>query len=303
MSLRAAGEAFSPLRWNDQLMRAFRLAYDGRPFYGFQRQPSVPTVEGALFDALRALSILPPAADKPTGYAAAGRTDAGVSAVAQTVAFECPEWLSPRVLNSELPATIRAWASTDVADDFHATHHATRREYVYQLYAPPNGTAHRSLDGRPPIDGDRAADAVDALTGSHDFHNLTPDDTGTERDIAANVDRDGDVLVFTIAAGGFPRHFVRRFVAVVQAVGSSNKSLSWIDQLLGEEAVDPRPQTASPEPLVLSAVDYPGIDFKRDARAAASGVDAFGERALDAFVGHRVSTTLADHLDDVEDNL
>ncbi|ERH00453.1 MAG: hypothetical protein J07HN6_02073 [Halonotius sp. J07HN6] len=41
-------------------MRAFRLAYDGRPFYGFQRQPSVPTVEGALFDALRALSVISP---------------------------------------------------------------------------------------------------------------------------------------------------------------------------------------------------------------------------------------------------
>ncbi|MFC7043124.1 tRNA pseudouridine(38-40) synthase TruA [Halonotius sp. GCM10025705] len=284
-------------------MRAFRLAYDGRPFYGFQRQPSVPTVEGALFDALRELSILPPEADKPTGYAAAGRTDAGVSAVAQTVAFECPEWLSPRALNSELPATIRAWASADVDADFHATHDTARREYIYQLYAPPNGTAHRPLDGRPTIDDNRAADAVDALSGHHDFHNLTPDDTGTERDITASIDRDGDVLVLTVAAGGFPRHFVRRFVAVVQAVGTGNKPLSWIESLLGDDAVDPRPQTASPEPLVLSVVAYPGVDFECDSRAAASGVDAFGERARDAFVGHRVSTTLADHLDDAEDNL
>ena len=285
-------------------MRAFRLAYDGRPFYGFQRQPTVPTVEGALFDALRELSILPSEADKPTGYAAAGRTDAGVSALAQTVAFECPEWLSPRALNSELPATIRAWASTDVADDFHATHDAARREYVYHLYAPQDvGDDGRTLDGRPTIDDDRAADAVDALSGRHDFHNLTPDEAGTERNLTATLDRDGDVLVLTLAAGGFPRHFVRRFVAVVQAVGGGNTSLSWIEQLLGDEPVDPRPQTASPEPLVLSAVDYPGVDFERDPQAAASGVDAFGERALDAFVGHRVSAILADHLNDAEDNL
>ena len=285
-------------------MRAFRLAYDGRPFYGFQRQPTVPTVEGALFDALRELSILPSEADKPTGYAAAGRTDAGVSALAQTVAFECPEWLSPRALNSELPATIRAWASTDVADGFHATHDAARREYVYHLYAPQDvGDDGRTLDGRPTIDDDRAADAVDALSGRHDFHNLTPDDTGTERDLTATLDRNGDVLVLTLAAGGFPRHFVRRFVAVVQAVGGGNTSLSWIEQLLGDDPVDPRPQTASPEPLVLSAVDYPGVDFERDPQAAASGVDAFGERALDAFVGHRVSAILADHLNDAEDNL
>ncbi|MFB6218385.1 MAG: tRNA pseudouridine(38-40) synthase TruA, partial [Halobacteriaceae archaeon] len=64
-------------------MRAFRLAYDGRPFHGFQRQPDVPTVEGALLDALDALDI-PFAGDTPSGYAAAGRTDRGVSAVAQT---------------------------------------------------------------------------------------------------------------------------------------------------------------------------------------------------------------------------
>jgi len=285
-------------------MRAFRLAYDGRPFYGFQRQPTVPTVEGALFDALRELSILPSEADKPTGYAAAGRTDAGVSALAQTVAFECPEWLSPRALNSELPATIRAWASTDVADGFHATHDATRREYVYHLYAPQDvNDDGRTLDGRPPIDDDRAADAVDALSGRHDFHNLTPDEAGSERNLTATLDRDGDVLVLTLAAGGFPRHFVRRFVVVVQAVGGGNTSLSWIEQLLGDDPVDPRPQTASPEPLVLSAVDYPGVDFERDPQAAASGVDAFGERALDAFVGHRVSAILADHLNDAEDNL
>jgi len=295
-------------------MRAFRLAYDGRPFYGFQRQPTVPTVEGALFDALRALSILPPDADKPTGYAAAGRTDAGVSAVAQTVAFECPEWLSPRALNSELPATIRAWASADVDGDFHATHDAARREYVYQLYAPrdvgddgPSADDRtldtRTLDGRPTIDDDRAADAVDALSGQHDFHNLTPDETGTERDIAASIDRDGDVLVLTVTAGGFPRHFVRRFVAVVQAVASGSKSLAWIESLLGDEPVDPRPQTASPEPLVLSRVEYPGVDFERDSRAAASGVDAFGERAVDALVGYRVSSVLVDRLGESEDNL
>ena len=45
---------------------------------------------------------------------AAGRTDAGVSALAQTVAFDAPEWLTPRALNAELPAEIRAWASADV---------------------------------------------------------------------------------------------------------------------------------------------------------------------------------------------
>src|SRR6056297_3366826 len=116
--------------------RAFRIAYDGTDYYGYQRQPDVPTVEDAIFDALRALEVLAPDADKPDGYAAAGRTDAGVSALAQTIALEAPDWLAPRALNGRLPADIRAWAAADAPDGFHATHHATRRAYTYHLYAP-----------------------------------------------------------------------------------------------------------------------------------------------------------------------
>ena len=316
-------------------MRAFRLAYDGRPFYGFQRQPSVPTVEGALFDALGALSVLPPDADKPAGYAAAGRTDAGVSAVAQTVAFGCPDWLTPLALNSELPATIRAWASADVPPEFHATHDAARREYVYYLYAPratdtggddaidtgndatnsDNGTdgeqattdsdddiggeqattdsdddtdgnsnnSHgesRVLDGHQRVADNRVAAALDALAGRHDFHNLTPDDTGTERDLTTGFARDGDVVVISVAAGGFARQLVRRAVAVVHAVGRGQQSLWWIDAL----------------PLVMSRVAYPDVEFDRDPRAANSGASVFGERAVEALTGYRVSSALVDRL-------
>ena len=117
-------------------MRAFRIAYDGREYYGFQRQPDVPTVENAIFDALDRLGVEIPAGGKPTDYAAAGRTDAGVSALAQTIAFDAPTWLTPRALNAELPADIRAWASAEPPSDFHATHHATQREYTYHCYWP-----------------------------------------------------------------------------------------------------------------------------------------------------------------------
>ena len=277
-------------------MRAFRIAYDGRPFYGFQRQPSVPTVEGALFDALRALSVLSAGVDKPAGYAAAGRTDAGVSAVAQTVAFECPEWLSPRALNGELPATVRAWASADVADDFHATHDAVRREYVYHWYAPTTSSEHRPLDGRQPVDDDRVAAAVAALRGSHDFQNLTPDDTGTQRDLTIAADRDGDMVQLSVAADGFARHLVRGLVSAIRAVGTGEQSVAWIESLLDDETVLPRPRAAPPEPLVLSDVDYPGVAFDRDPAAVESAVDALGDRAVDARIASEVGSALVDRL-------
>ena len=106
--------------------RAYRVAYDGRPFHGFQRQPDVSTVADALLDALRDLGVAFDG-DVPPGYAAAGRTDAGVSALAQTVAFEAPAWLSPAAFNSELPASVRAWAAADAPEGFHATHDAVER--------------------------------------------------------------------------------------------------------------------------------------------------------------------------------
>ncbi|ELZ80893.1 tRNA pseudouridine synthase A [Haloferax elongans ATCC BAA-1513] len=265
-------------------MRAFRVAYDGRPYHGFQRQPDVPTVEDTLLDACRTLGICD-ADEVPVGYAASGRTDAGVSALAQTVAFECPEWCTPRALNAELPGTIRAWASADVPDDFHARHHPSRREYVYDLHAPSEA-----------VDDDLAATVFDELCGEHDFHNLTPDEVGTVRTLDGEVWRDGDFLLFRIEAGGFARELVRRVVSLVRAIATGAAPREKLDRvfssehLQGPDGVPPAP----PTPLVLTAVDYPGVEFAVDTDAAESAVQAFGERALADRIGWRVGTRIRD---------
>ena len=309
-------------------MRAFRFAYDGRPFYGFQRQPDVPTVEDAILDALCELDVAP-AGGTPPGYSAAGRTDRGVSALAQTVAFECPAWCSPGALNGALPASVRAWAAADVPADFHATHDAVRREYTYHLYAPRAGAsadagrpaasewgddAPRGDDDRDgttapgvepfgavrrsvaPVDDDRVRLLLDRLSGEHDFHNLTPDDRGTVRDLTLDATRDGDVLVLRVAAGGFARQLVRRLVTLVRAVGTGDRALDFVDRVLapapldGSDGIGP----AAPEPLVLTAVDYPAGRFEVDADAAAATRAIFAGRAREAAVVARVSGAIAD---------
>ena len=270
-------------------MRAFRLAYDGRPYSGFQRQPDVSTVEDALFDALGELGAHD-TADTPPGYAAAGRTDAGVSALAQTVAFECPEWCTPRALNGELPPSVRAWAAADVPTGFHATHDATRREYVYELYAPD-------------LDDDRAAAAAAALGGEHDFHNLSLDDRGTVRDVAIDLRRDGDFLPIRVAAGGFPRELVRRLASVIRAAGAGELSLDEVDRLLGSEALDgPAGVPSAPaEPLLLADVSYSGVTFERDSRGVESAASVFGDRRRDALVRARVADRIVVGLRDGDD--
>ncbi|MFO8114187.1 MAG: tRNA pseudouridine(38-40) synthase TruA [Halorubrum sp.] len=262
--------------------RAFRVAYDGREYAGFQRQPHATTVEGTLLRALAEHGVLDrgngPTHATPPGYAAAGRTDAGVSAVAQTVAFEAPPWLTPRAFSGHLPGSVRVWAAADVPEGFHATHDATRRTYRYHLYAPE--AEGESADPTHAVADDRVRDALERLSGRHDFHNLTSDRAGTVRDLTATATREGDVLVIEVAADGFPRALVRRLVAAVRAVGRRQAEPSRIDRLLdaepvpGELGVGPAP----PEPLVLWDVAYEGVSFEVDREAAESARVAFGER-------------------------
>ena len=290
-------------------VRAYRVAYDGRPFYGFQRQPDVPTVEDALLDALAALDVLdgagradgdadadaPDSRATPPGYAAAGRTDRGVSAARQTVAFDAPDWLSPRAFDSELPGSVRVWAAADVPEGFHATHDAVRRTYRYHLHAPAADLA-------------RAREAAARLSGSHDVHNLTSDPRGprTRRDLSVSVDAGGDrsgtgiaadeFLVLAVAAGGFPREFVRRLATLVRGVAVGDTGLDRVEAVLGEEPLSgPRGvASAPPGPLVLADVAYPGIEFEPDPDAVASLTAAFGQRRVDALARGRV---LGDVLD------
>jgi tRNA pseudouridine38-40 synthase len=259
-------------------MRAFQVAYDGRPFRGFQRQPDVPTVEDAIFDALHELDVLATEADKPPNYAAAGRTDAGVSAVAQTVAFEAPDWLTPRALNGELPAAVRAWAYADTTPDFHATHDAIARTYTYHLHAPD-------------ADAGLAREALSALSGEHDFHNLTPDDSGTVRTLDAVVERDNDFLVVMLRASGFPRQLVRRIITLVRDVATGAVPFSKIDRVLsseplaGPEGIGPAPAA----PLVLTDVEYPALEFQVDSVAAANAREVFEQRRIEAATAARVA--------------
>lgn len=293
-------------------MRAFRIAYDGRPFSGFQRQPQVPTVEDTLFDALRKHGMLDADAEKPPGYTAAGRTDAGVSAVGQTVAFEAPGWLTPRAFNGQLPGCVRVWAAADVPADFHATHDALRRTYRYYLYAPRipgtnsvgTGADSEAYEGdshlTPSVDDDRVRDALDVLAGRHDFSNFTPDDRLTRRHLSTGLWRDGDTLVVEVAAGGFPRSFVRRVVTLVRAVGTGDATCEDVTHALGP---DPLPGgrafgAAPPEPLVLWDVAYDAtVEFTTDRDAAETGREAFAERHVTAQHAAAVTRALHNGLD------
>ncbi len=250
-------------------MRAFRVAYDGLPYHGFQRQPDVPTVEGTIFAALADLGVTDdPLAPLPE-YAAAGRTDAGTSAIAQTLGFVAPPWLTPVVFSNALPDSIGVWADARAPTGFHATHDAVERRYTYHLHYDPDI-----------LDIDLIAAALDRFAGTHDFTNLTPDSTGTERTLTTSLRVEPPFVVITVAASGFPRQLVRRLITVVVEVASDTAGIDRIDRLLdgppvsGPAGVAP----ASAVPLVLSAVDYPNLTFRPDPPAIETVVSSFSQR-------------------------
>ncbi len=285
---------------DDPARRAYRVAYDGRAYHGFQRQPDVPTVEDALLDALRALGACP-GDGTPPGWAAAGRTDAAVSAVAQTVAFDAPAWLSPAAFTSELPADVWVWADTAVPADFHATHDATVRTYTYHLHAPP-GEASEA----------RARETLATLSGEHDFHNLTPDDEGTIRNLEAGLEREGDFLRIRLRADGFPRQLVRRVVSLVaecarevrpadtpgegelqgrEALPERLERVLSPEPLSGPEGVPPAPA----DPLVLTDVSYP-VSFEGNERVVSEASEWFERRRVEGATLARASETIGDSL-------
>jgi tRNA pseudouridine38-40 synthase len=263
--------------------RAFRVAYDGRPYHGYQRQPDVPTVEDELLSALRSLGVCG-AGETPPGWAAAGRTDAGVHALAQTVTFAAPEWCTPRALNGPLPGAVRAWASAEAPPDFHATWDCASRAYTYHLHAPD-------------ASAECARAVTTALVGETDFHNLTDDAGDTVRRVdACNVDRDGDFLLLAIRAEGFLHEAVRRVAALVRAVATGAAPAETVDRVLGPESRQ-GPEgvpAAPPGPLVLIDAAYPALDFSVDGEAAATARDALGERAVTALTRNRALGAVAD---------
>ena len=106
------------------------IAYDGRPYGGWQSQPNSTTVQDLIIDALAAVG------KEPIKLHGSGRTDTGVHAEAQVAHFDAPEGLKMNpfnwvpALNTKLPATIRIMDCEEVASDFHARYLAKEKTYV-----------------------------------------------------------------------------------------------------------------------------------------------------------------------------
>ena len=116
------------------MARRIRLtvSYDGTEYHGWQVQPGLPTIQGALEKVLAEIE------GKPVQVAGSGRTDAGVHAYAQVAAVTLDNPIPAsnllRAMNRLLPLDIRVVASAEVHDEFHPRFDAVGKTYEYRIY-------------------------------------------------------------------------------------------------------------------------------------------------------------------------
>jgi tRNA pseudouridine38-40 synthase len=240
------------------------LAYDGTAYQGFQRQAgSTPTIQLALEQAL----------ERVTGQAVtvngAGRTDSGVHATGQVIAFDV-DWRHSdadllRALNAVLPGDI---ALQDIAPQpgFHPRFDAVARLYTYDVLNAPQRQPllrFRAWHVWAALDVDVMAAAAALLLGEHDFATFgqPPQGTNTVRAVlrsewAAQPVSGGTRLTYTIEANAFLQHMVRRVVGMLVEVGRGALTLAQFEAAFRAADLAQAGPLAPPQGLVLAAVRY-----------------------------------------------
>lgn len=237
------------------------VAYDGSGFHGFALQPRVPTVAGALSDAIGTVTR------QRVEITCAGRTDAGVHARGQVVHFDVEEGTDvdalARSLNKLLRPRIAIRSAEVVGEDFDARHSATGRRYRYSVLNSPVHdplTAHSAWHVPEPLDLRAMQLACDPLYGEHDFAAFCRKAEGksTVRRVHEAVWRDlgGGLLRFEIAANAFCHQMVRSVVGTLVDVGLGRKKAGDVSWILRSQDRSNAGQVAPPHGLVLWEVTY-----------------------------------------------
>jgi tRNA pseudouridine38-40 synthase len=250
------------------------VEYDGTKFSGWQEQRNARTIQGALREAAEDLFG---AAVEIQG---AGRTDAGVHAIAQTAHLRVrrstamsPEQMV-RALNERLPASIAVLEVARERDHFHARHDAITRTYLYQISLRKTAFSKRFVWWvKEPLDVKAMARAARMIVGRHDFvcfraaDAARPDESTIVVVESAEVGLDGDMVVFRIEASHFLWRMVRRLVGALVKLGKGEITMADFEQLLDgrcSPALDVAAWTAPASGLLLESVRYPS-DAKADA--------------------------------------
>lgn len=246
-------------------MRRIRitLAYDGTAFHGWQVQPGLPTIQGALEKIVSEIE------GNPVQVAGSGRTDAGVHALAQVAAFNLhnpiPTPNLRKAVNKLLPPDIRILSVEEAPEAFHPRFDAVAKTYEYRMVraesCPP--WEWRYVHHHPyPLDEERMAALAPLFAGEHDFSAFAASD---ERDAEGKskvrtvyssvIERAPGRLLYRVRGSGFLKHMVRNMVGTLIEAGRGRLDEAGLRALLA-----PAPHKAGPtapaKGLWLVGVEY-----------------------------------------------
>ena len=242
---------------------ALGVEYDGSRYCGWQMQShGTRTVQ---HEIEKALSIV---ADHAVRVVCAGRTDTGVHATGQVVHFDThaerklKAWVMG--VNTQLPDDVCVHWARPVNEDFSARFSATMRSYRYviqqraarpALYSQRVTWVHNDLNTRA------MREAAQALLGENDFSSFRSSACQSEHAMrflqSIDVTTEGAFVYIDIQANAFLHHMVRNIVGSLLKVGTGERSVAWIAELLALKDRTRAGPTAPAQGLYLVAVQYP----------------------------------------------
>ena len=250
---------------------ALKIEYHGGPFVGWQRQTDQTSVQGAIEAALARLE------PRDHRIAAAGRTDAGVHALAQVAHCDLERDWTPFRLSEALNYHLRRVpvAIVDcavVADDWHARFSARERRYLYRILvrrAPPTHLKGLVWHVKQNLDVDAMRAGAAHLLGKHDFTTFrsticqaeSPVKTLDRLDVERVEGVHGPEVHFDVRARSFLHNQVRSFVGTLERVGARSWRPEQVRDALAARARDACGPVCPPMGLYLAGVGYPDDPF------------------------------------------
>jgi tRNA pseudouridine38-40 synthase len=242
---------------------ALTVEYDGRPFMGWQRQSHGPSVQEAIERAAFRVT------GEKVAVHAAGRTDAGVHAIAMRAHLEIAKELAPfrlmEALNALLrPDPIAILACEVVPDDWHARFSCVGRSYEYRIVnrrAPLTWEAGLAWQVPQPLDAEAMHAAAKLLVGRHDFTTFRSAHCQAESPVRTldllEVERQGDRVLVRAAARSFLHHQVRSMVGCLGLVGQGRWSVDLLAEVLEARDRARLGLNAPPDGLYFTGAVYP----------------------------------------------
>jgi tRNA pseudouridine38-40 synthase len=257
-------------------MRTFKLilAYDGTDYVGWQRQAAGVSIQSLLEDALRELD------GRDVAVAGAGRTDAGVHALAQVASCALERTIAAgtlvRALNHKLPPDVRVRHAMEMPAGFHARFDARGKIYRYRLwnhsvFSPFQHRFAWHLPGA--LDLDAMREAARLVEGTHDFAAFQGQKSDAQTTVRTVnrfriLDRGGPGrsgpdegasacrIDCEISGNGFLRHMVRTLVGTLVEIGRGRREPDWMSHVIASRDRRLGGQTAPARGLFLVSVAY-----------------------------------------------